>query len=378
MPDESFISYQANLQRGRMLRQVGRPAEAEKFLQAAIGAQPENAVGYYELAFCYCNWPKHAKQALQTIDRAIALDPSRADFFALRAWILGNLDKNQEALQTATQALEMNPYDILALNAKARAYLDLSEWADAEATARHALSIDTDNDVAGNILAIALRQQGRLQESQAVTASMLAQAPDDAMSQNNAGWSALQAGDYRRANRHFLEALRLDPTHDNARRGLIHAFNSRVWIYRIYFQFLAWMSKHKTGTRYGILIVIYLAYRSVIGTMRAEMGHNAGDWIAVVVAFYFIFFGFGRSFGNFFLLLDPFARHALGRKEILLSSLVMVAYAFLLTVVILDQAWIQAAILIALPACFAWAALWPRLQDAFSPRRDVELAATES
>jgi Na+/alanine symporter len=138
------------------------------------------------------------------------------------------------------------------------------------------------------------------------------------------------------------------------------------------------MSKHKTGARYAILIVIYVCYRLVIGTMRVELGHRSGDWIAVVVAFYFIFFGFGRSFGNFFLLLDPFARHALGRKEIVLSSLVMLAYAFLLTVVIVDQAWPQAAILVALPACFAWAALWPRLQDAFAPRREVELAASDS
>jgi tetratricopeptide (TPR) repeat protein len=312
-PSDPSSSFQANLQRGRTLRQHDRPADAEKYLQAAIAAQPDNASGYYELAFCYCNWGERNKQALQAIDRAIALEPTSAAFFALRAWILGNLDKHQESLLAAAEALEKNPYDILALNAKARTYIDLHEWTEAEAASREALAIDTDNEVAGNILAIALRQQGRLQESEALTASMLAQTPDDAMSQNNAGWSALQAGDYRRANQHFLEALRLNPNFDNARKGLIHAFNSRVWIYRIYFQYLAWMSKHKTGMRYFILIVIYVVYRLVIGTMRAELGHKSNDWIAVAIAFYFIFFGFGRSFGNFFLLLDPFARHALGR-----------------------------------------------------------------
>jgi tetratricopeptide (TPR) repeat protein len=378
MPEAAHSSYQANLARGRMLRQHGRPADAEKFLQSAVAAQPDNANGYYELAFCYCNWPKHEKQALQTIDRAIALEPTRADFFALRAWILGNLDKHQESLRTANQALEMNPYEILALNAKGRAFIGLSEWTQAEATARHTLSLDTDNDGAGNILAIALRMQGRVKESQAVTATMLAQAPEDALSQNNAGWAALQAGDHRRANRHFLEALRLDPNFDSARKGLIHAFNSRVWIYRVYFQFLAWMSKHKSGMRWAIVIFIYVVYRMVIGTMRAELGRDSGDWIAVVVAFYFIFFGFGRSFGNFFLLLDPFARHALGRKEIVLSSLVMLAYSFLLGVVIIDHAWPQTAILLALPGCFLWAVLWHRLREAFAHRRPVALAATDS
>ncbi len=135
------------------------------------------------------------------------------------------------------------------------------------------------------------------------------------------------------------------------------------------------MSRHKSGARYAIIIFIYLAYRVVIGTMRAELGPKSFDWIAVAIFFYFILFGYGRSFANFFLLLDPFARHALGRKEIGLSSLVMVGYAFLLGVVIMDHAWIQTAILIAVPACFAWSALWPRLQDAFSPQRETELLA---
>jgi tetratricopeptide (TPR) repeat protein len=377
MPDESF-SFQANLQRGRLLREQGRYADAEKFLQSAIGEEASNAIGYFELAFCYCNWGEHSPQALQAIDRAIGLDPTRAEFFALRAWILGNLDKHQESLQAAKQALELNPDDTLALNAKARTYIDLKEWSEAETAARQSLAINTDDEVAGNILAIALRQQGRLRESEALTASMLSQAPEDALSQSNAGWSALQAGDYRRANRHFLEALRLNPNFDNARKGLVHAFNSRVWIYRIYFQYLAWMSKHKTGMRYFIVFTIYVAYRYVIGTIRVELGHKSGDWIAVVVAFYFIFFGFGRSFGNFFLLLDPFARHALGRKEIVLSSLVMLAYSFLLFVVVWDKAWPQTAILVALPACFVWAALWPRIQDALSTRSGIDGAAADS
>ncbi len=53
MPDDSFLSYNANLQRGRMLRMMGRPAEAEKFLQTAIGMQPENAQMAMLLQICY-------------------------------------------------------------------------------------------------------------------------------------------------------------------------------------------------------------------------------------------------------------------------------------------------------------------------------------
>jgi Tfp pilus assembly protein PilF len=375
MSFEINSGFQANLMRGRLLRQQGRCPDAEKFLQAAIAEQPENADGYYELAFCYCNWAKHDKKALETIDRAISLAPQRASFFALRAWILGNLDKHRASIAASEQALEIDPHNILALNACSRAYVDLHEWSTAETNARHTLSIDAGNELAANILALTLRQQGRLQESQAVTASLLAQVPDDAMAQNNAGWSALQAGDYQRANRHFLEALRLNPNFDNARKGLLHAFSSRVWIYRIYFQYLAWMSRHKKGMRYFLLAVIYIVYRFVVGTIRMEYGSKSTDWVLVIVALYFILFGFGRSFGHFFLLLDRFARHALTTREKVLSVLVATGYGLLISIEISDRAWVQTGILLAVPAFFLWGALMPRLQDVFSPQRTAELTA---
>jgi tetratricopeptide (TPR) repeat protein len=374
MSDETSSGYRANLQRGELLRGQRRYAEAEKFLQTAIAAEPDQAEGYFELAFNYCNWPGHGKKALATIDRAISLDPSLAEFHSLRAWILGNLDRHQESLRVAEHALNMNPYSLLALNAQTRTYIDLHEWAQAEASARRTMAVYTLNETAANLLAVALRQQGRLAESNAVTASLLSQVPDNAMAQSNAGWSALQAGDHRRANIHFMEALRLDPGYDYARLGLLHSFNSRVWIYRIYFQLVAWLSKHKDGMRYFWLIVIYLAYRIVIATIRTEMGEHGTYWIFVAVAFYLILFGFGRSFGNFFLLLDPFARHALTGKEKAWAVFAATFYSIILGVEIAGQAWMQAAILSAVPAFFLWGVFMPRLQDAFA--RKEPLAAT--
>jgi tetratricopeptide (TPR) repeat protein len=372
---EQFSSYQANLQRGEMLRNQSRHAEAEKYLQQAITEQPSNAEGYYQLAFCYCNWSNHGQKALDTIDRALSLDPNRAEFYSLWAWILGNLGKQKDAIQVADHALEINPHSILALNAQTRAYSALHDWKQAEAHARRTLALNSRNELAANLLAQALRQQDRLQESDAVTASLLAQVPDNAMAQCNAGWSALQAGDHRRANQHFLEALRLDPDYDYARRGLLHSFNSKVWIYRIYFQFVAWLGKHRKGMRYFLLAVIYVVYRLVITELRAEFGEQSVYWIFVVVALYFIIFGFGRSFGNFFLLFDRFARHALNPKEKRLSILVAIGYGLILGIEIQGGAWFQTAILSAIPAFFLWAVLFPRIQDAFSRQPSAEVVA---
>jgi len=177
MSDESSSGYRANLQRGELLRGQGRYADAEKFLQAAIAEEPSQAEGYYELALCYCNWPGHGKKALATVDHAISLDPNHSEFYSLRAWILGNLDRHQESLRVAGQALNMNPYSLLALNAQTRTYIDLHEWVQAEESARRTLATYTLNETAANLLAIALRQQGRLEESNAVTARLLATMP---------------------------------------------------------------------------------------------------------------------------------------------------------------------------------------------------------
>ena len=359
-----FSSYRANLQRGHLLRNQSRFAEAERYLGQAISEQPLDAEGHYEMAFCYCNWTGHSKPALQAIDRAISIDPGQARFFALRAWILGNLKKYKDAIRVGDEALVLNPHDILALNAQTRAYSAMSDWKRAEANSRRTLSLNARNAVAANLLAQALRQQGRLAESEAVTAGLLAHVPNNPMAQANAGWSALRAGDHRRANRHFLESLRLDPGCDYARQGLLHSLNSRVWIYRMYFQFVSWLGRHRRGTRYVLLGLIYVAFRLIVTGLHRAYGDQSFYWVFVAIALYIIIFGSGRSFGNLFLLLDPFARHALTAKEKRWSIFVGFFYAFIIGFEVVGQAWLQAGVLLGIAGLFLWGVLAPRLQDA--------------
>jgi tetratricopeptide (TPR) repeat protein len=361
-------SFHANLQRGELLRQQNRFPEAESYLQRAIGEQPDNAEGYYQLAFCYCNWTGHSKKALEVIDRAVSLEPNRAEFFALKSWILGNLKKYKDALQAAKQGLEENPHDLLALNSRTRAYTLLYKWVEAEASALETQSYYSRNELAASFLAQALRQQGKMEESQAVTARLLAQVPNSAMAQCNAGWSALQIGDHRSANQFFMEALRLDPGYDYARQGLLHSFNSRVWIYRIYFQMIAWLGKFGRGMRFFFLALIYIVYQSILAGIRSQYGEvESQEWIIVAMVFYLILFGFGRSFGNFFLLFDRFARHALTSKEKRFSLIVAFLYGCALGAEIYMGGWLQAAILVGILIYFFSGVFVPRFQDTFRP-----------
>ncbi|MDB5311521.1 MAG: tetratricopeptide repeat protein [Gemmataceae bacterium] len=46
------------------------------------------------------------------------------------------------------------------------------------------------------------------------------------------GWALLHARQPAEALTHFREALRLDPTNEWARDGLIEALKARYWVYR--------------------------------------------------------------------------------------------------------------------------------------------------
>ena len=359
-------SYQANLQRGELLCHQSRHADAEKYLQQAIGEQPSNAEGYYQLSFCYCNWKGHIDQAMQAINRALSLDPSRAEFYALRSWILGNKDKDKESLEVAFYAISLNPFDLLALNARTRAYSSLCDWQNAEASARSTLELYAQNELAATFLSEALRRQGRNRESEEVSAGLLSRVPNNSMAQCSAGWAALEAGGYQRANQHFMEALRLDPNSNNARQGLLHSFNSRVWVYRFYFQFVAWLSRFQRGMQWMFFILIYIVYRVIQTELSSQFGNEGLHWGLVLAAVYLVLFGFGRSFGNFFLMLDPFARYALTWKERAWSCLAAAIYGFFLTVEILDQAWPQAAVLVGILLFFLCGVLIPLFQDKIS------------
>jgi len=352
MSDDPSPSYLAKLQRANLLAQQGRSAEAEKYFQEAIAEQPSIAIAYGNLAYCYAHWPGHDPKALETIDRAISLNPNHSPFFAIRAWALGNLNRHQDALYAAHQSLTLDSTNILALNARTRAYLNLNDWKLAEEHARETLRVYPNNTNAANFLALALSQQAKIRESKTVTAELLAQNPEDSALQTHAGYQALQASDHLRANRHFLEALRLAPNNDYARRGLLRSINARVWVCRRYYQFIAWLWQHRIVMRslygFAICMLIWL----ITFQWRGKITGENLQWSFIGVAFSWVILGFGGSFSNLFLLLDPYARYSLTRTDIAWSIFSGSIYALILGFEISEHAWMQSGVLLIVPALF--------------------------
>jgi Tfp pilus assembly protein PilF len=304
------------LKRGVLLRAQGRLEDAEVFLKEAVAADPEDSHAFFELAVCQINMEGRRKEALYSINQAISLDPDISEFHSVKSIALAFLDRGKDALEAADDAIRLSPESSLAYQARARGYMAQQNWADAEKEARKALSLDPNDGETGNILASVLRLQGKTSENSDAVDKLLRDNPEDPYAHFNAGWSALQRSDYRKAEEHFREALRIDSEFDQARTGLIESFKARSPLFRQYLKYCFFMQRFQRGAQWAIIIGFYLAYR--FGRAMLAAVHPVAATVLMIVYLAFVFWVWvAGGLGHFLILTDRSARIALKRSEAL-------------------------------------------------------------
>jgi tetratricopeptide (TPR) repeat protein len=303
-----------SITRALLFVRQGRYREAESYLRKAIQNDPDDPQGFFFLATCLMHDPNSRSEALSMIDQALRLRPTRAFYHAQRANILVLLGRTKEALLEVEQARSLAPGSPDSYVAESLVMLVLSKPQEAERAARQALALDAQNEAAGDSLADALRMQGKLEESAAQIRGLLGRNPENPWTHSSAGMLALQRGEVRAAETHFLTALRIEPEHREAREGLLHAFRARSPLYRAYLKYSFMMEKlGRTGRGVlviGLLILMQLANVVLVGRL-APVG-------IVIVVFYCLFvlwIWVAKGMGNLFLLFDRFARLALRSDE---------------------------------------------------------------
>jgi tetratricopeptide (TPR) repeat protein len=295
--------------RGAIFFDQGRYPDAEKYFRQALAQEPHDLSSLSRLAVCELN-QQRAPQAYETIQRALALAPESAHLHALKGFIEVELRRPADALKSAETALELDPESDDAFVARAAAYSHQREWAKAEAAARAALELNPEHPGAANQLAHVLRLQNRLHESGDQVAYMLAQNPEDADTHVAAGWTALQRGERDQAESHFLEALRLDAGNEAAREGLKESFRAKSPVYRAYLNYCFFMARFTEGKQWLIIIGLLV----IVRVARATMG-GYGLIVAALYMLFVLWVHVARPVGNFQLLLDRAARHALDGRE---------------------------------------------------------------
>ena len=305
---------QAQLKLGLRFLQLGRFTDAEHRFKEALASEPNSDALLGLLAHAVHSQDGREKDALEIIGRAIAVEPNDGGHHTMRAFILNSIERPRDGLAAAKLAQSLEPHSEQALAAQSQSYILLKDWPDAERTARAALAIDPEYSMAANLLAEALRNQGRDVENRAQIAGMLERDPENAYTHHSAGWAALQRGDHRAAETHFREALRLSPEMEGARQGLLASFRSRSPFYSGYLRYCLWMARLKEKSQWAVIIGVYLGFR-FIRTIAAKYSPNLAIAIGALYLLLVLWAFVANAVGNFILLFDRFARHALKRNE---------------------------------------------------------------
>lgn len=264
--------------------------QATRHAELAIASDPNDALGFYALAFSRLK-RGDCPAAIEAGQTSIALDPSDADSYAIVAG----------------------------------AQLQSRQYAAALETAERGLRVDPEHGSCTNIRSLSLERLGRAGDAIAAAKAQLSRQPDDSTAHAAVAYAHLNRGEYKQAQLSFREALRLDPTDEFARRGMIEAINSSNIFYRTLHRYFVWMGRLDQRVAFALMIGFYLLVRN-IGRL-AEAVPALAPYTSVMVLVYVIFAlttWIASPLMNTALRLHPFGRHLLNGKERLTSTLIAI------------------------------------------------------
>jgi len=230
------------------------------------------------------------------------------------------LDEAQKAAAEAVRLESFNPNHFCLLGS---IELERRNWPTALAQADRALQIDPGNTWATNLRAMALVKLGRRDEAATTMGQALARDPENATSHANQGWTLLHRGDHKQARIHFREALRLDPTLDWAKQGMVEALKSGFWPYKLLLLFWLWMARVSARLRWGVVLGGFFGSRLI--SMVATNNPALGKVLWPIFYAYLVFAVSSWLAGpllNLILRLHPFGRYALSREQVIESNVI--------------------------------------------------------
>ncbi|SMP53961.1 Tetratricopeptide repeat-containing protein [Neorhodopirellula lusitana] len=262
--------------------------------QQAIASDPNDAIGYYALAV---SWHKRDDfdAAIEAGNTAIGLDPYDADAYAIVAASLSRLRRYDETLETVERGL----------------------------------AVDPEHGGCSNLRSLALERLGRGEDAIASAEAQLKRNPDDSTAHAAVGFAHLNRGEHKQAQLAFREALRLDPTDEFARSGMIEAINTGNIFYRTLHRYFVWIGRLNPQTALMIMVGLWLLVNNMDSI--AERVPFIAPYTTAITMTYILFAlttWIAKPLMDMLLRLHPFGRHLLNGPERLTSNLIGVLMAF--------------------------------------------------
>ncbi|WP_159788086.1 CHAT domain-containing protein [Sodalinema gerasimenkoae] len=156
------------------------------------------------------------EEALESFDRALALNPNLYQAWGNRGNALSKLGRYEEALESCDRALALNPKDDVAWLNRGAALGHLGRYEEALESYDRALALNSKFDWAWHNRGIALGHLGRYEEALESCDRALALNPNDDKAWHNRGNTLNNLGRYEKALESCDRALSLNPNDDLA------------------------------------------------------------------------------------------------------------------------------------------------------------------
>ncbi len=348
------------LRRASMLLEQRRYSAAQSELRQVLAEYPEHTYAHALLSLALAQdervgdsarTPEHRDQLMEATrhaELAIASDPNDAlGFYALAFSRLQRSDY-PAAIEAGQTAIALDPYDADAYAIVAGAQLQSRRYAEALETAERGLKVDPEHGSCTNIRSLSLERLGRGGDAIEAAKAQLSRQPDDSTAHAAVAYAHLNRGEYKEAQLAFREALRLDPTDEFARRGMIEAINSSNVFYRSLHRYFVWMGRLDQRVAFGLMIGFYLLIQSI--DRITDTVPFLKPYTTAIVMAYVIFAlttWIASPLMNTALRIHPFGRHLLNRRERLTSTLIAILLGLALTWFVAGLAWFNITVAMA-------------------------------
>ena len=261
--------------------------------------------------------------ATREAERGIQLNPDTGFAHYVRAAILGKRNQFAEASVSILEALRLEPYQSHFHALHASILLQEKKWTQALEASSQGLQFDPEDAACANMRSLALERLGRTEDSLQQADAAVARNPDSGQAHAMRGWALLQKGDYRGSQFSFREALRLEPTNEFARQGMIQALNSNNIIFRLVFKFYSLMGRLATGAQWMLIVGLFVGMRAL--RSLADAYPQLQPFVTPITACYLVFCLLSwilNPFFNTFLRFHPFGKYLLSNKQKWASNLI--------------------------------------------------------
>ncbi len=313
----------ALLDRARLLLQQDRYEQASVVLKELLSQDPEVGEAHSLLALCMLEDRDHWHEATREAERGIHLEPDAGFAHYVRAAVLGKRNQFADASISILEALRLEPYQSHFHALHASILLQERKWAQALDAATQGLQFDPEDTACANMRSLALERLGRTNDSLEQADAAVARNPDSGQAHAMRGWALLQKGDYRGSQISFREALRLEPTDEFARQGMIQALNSNNFVFRAVFKFYSLMGRLATGAQWMLIVGLFVGMRAL--RSLADTYPQLQPFVTPISACYLIFCLLSwilNPLFNTFLRFHPFGKYLLSNKQKWASNLI--------------------------------------------------------